>query len=107
MMVGGELVEAETLSSRPSLSCCSFFFPHQALESRDPAARLPPLQQFHGESDDLVCYSWGQHTHGQLLSLGVPGDFVSIPRLGHSINVTMAQAATAWIAKMLPEDHAS
>ncbi|KAL8567679.1 hypothetical protein ACOMHN_008987 [Nucella lapillus] len=76
---------------------------YKHLETRDQAAPVPPLLQFHGEEDDLVVYDWGQATHSKLKSLGVKGEFVSLPQLTHTMNASMAKSARDWIAKVLPE----
>ncbi|XP_076441687.1 lysophospholipase-like protein 1 [Babylonia areolata] len=77
---------------------------YKYLETRDHSTPIPPLQQLHGEDDDLVLYDWGRATHNKLQSLGVKGEFVSFPNLTHMINAGMAKSAREWIAKMLPED---
>ncbi|KAK7103743.1 hypothetical protein V1264_018584 [Littorina saxatilis] len=78
---------------------------YEALEKRGKDARTPPLRQYHGEEDDLVLYKWGKATHEKLTSLGVQGEFVSIPNLSHSLNLDLVRSVREWIAKILPEEH--
>ena len=77
----------------------------QALEKKGKEDRLPPVQCYHGEDDDLVLYDWGKDTHSKLTSLGVKGDFTSLPSLAHSINETVAKSTRDWIAKVLPQEN--
>lgn len=76
---------------------------YQALKESEKGSHFPQLRHFHGEMDDLVEYSWGKETYTQLTSLGVPGEFVTLPGLYHSINSTIAQSVRDWIVELLPD----
>ena len=64
---------------------------------------MPPLLYTHGDADDLVLYSWGHATYERLKELGVKGQFISVPRLTHSINTSTALSVRDFIAKTLPD----
>lgn len=59
--------------------------------------------QLHGDSDELVDFSWGQTTFNELQALGVKVEFHALPRLGHSINKRGMTLIKEFVEKHLPE----
>ncbi|KAK5644138.1 hypothetical protein RI129_007983 [Pyrocoelia pectoralis] len=60
-----------------------------------------PLLMYHGESDDLVPIKWGKTTFETLTSLGVKGDFVSLPNTLHELKKKELEELFKWIRELL------
>lgn len=60
-----------------------------------------PLLMYHGESDDLVPIKWGKATFETLTSLGVKGDFVSLPNTSHELKKKELEELFKWIGELL------
>ena len=68
---------------------------------KDPT-NLPPLFQSHGEDDPLVFYNWGIQTYQKLTSLGVKGEFHSVPNIVHELDIDTLTKLCAWINNRVP-----
>ncbi|KAB0799867.1 hypothetical protein PPYR_07747 [Photinus pyralis] len=60
-----------------------------------------PLLMYHGERDSLVPIKWGRATYDTLESLGVGGDFVSLPNTIHELKKRELEELFEWIKKLL------
>ncbi|XP_052220459.1 lysophospholipase-like protein 1 isoform X2 [Dreissena polymorpha] len=56
----------------------------------------------HGEQDTLVAYSWGRDTYKRLTSLGVQGEFHSVPDLLHELDRQTLNRLCDWIQAREP-----
>ncbi|VVC86218.1 lysophospholipase-like protein 1 [Leptidea sinapis] len=107
--MGGALAFHIAYNWEPNVAGCfafsSFLNENSAVyeKLKENNDKVPPLLQIHGNSDDLVHFSWGENTFSQLKSLGVPGEFHVLDKLGHSINRRGLNLIKAWINKHLPE----
>lgn len=79
------------------------FFQIKVLDS-SPHSYHPPLFMCHGEKDDIVPYTWGQHTFKELQQRGVTGEFHSFPNMYHDISKEELILLQQWILQQLPED---
>ncbi|GAM17609.1 hypothetical protein SAMD00019534_007840, partial [Acytostelium subglobosum LB1] len=62
-----------------------------------------PLIMFHGEEDQVVRYSWGQLSFETLQTeVGVNGEFITYPFMGHSSSEQEIIDMTAFVKKRLP-----
>ena len=65
---------------------------------------LPPLYQTHGVRDSLVLPQWAGASHKKLRQLGVNGQYLVYPNMGHEINESCFEGLTHWILSKLPVD---
>lgn len=57
---------------------------------------------FHGKSDKLVLYEWGQKTFNRLKEVGVDGEFHSVDNIYHEIQMHQLLYLEKWFHKMIP-----
>eukprot|EP01112_Ceratiomyxa_fruticulosa_P008971 TRINITY_DN2331_c0_g3_i1.p1 TRINITY_DN2331_c0_g3~~TRINITY_DN2331_c0_g3_i1.p1 ORF type:complete len:263 (-),score=29.11 TRINITY_DN2331_c0_g3_i1:171-959(-) len=68
-----------------------------------PANRNTPLFMAHGDSDQVVAYEWGSESFRIIKAAGIPGEFITIRRMGHSATQAEISSVAAFITKQLPE----
>jgi phospholipase/carboxylesterase len=74
----------------------------QELENKKPNKRLPPLFYAHGDIDNIVLWSWGRDTFEKLESLGVQGEFHTVPNTLHKLRKQEIELLFDWINKLVP-----
>eukprot|EP00903_Cladosiphon_okamuranus_P014379 g13349.t1 len=63
-----------------------------------------PVAQFHGTRDEVVRFTWGQHSHNLIKDgLGMTATFEAIPRMGHSASPGELESIGDFLKKVLPE----
>ncbi|XP_017883084.1 lysophospholipase-like protein 1 [Ceratina calcarata] len=65
--------------------------------------RVPPLLQFHGTSDTLVPFQWGEDSSNDVKDLGVNVEFIPLPNVDHELSRAGIETFKKWLLNILPE----
>jgi len=71
------------------------------VKSFNPANKHTELLMCHGKDDTTVLHRWGKTSFDKLKSLGVNGNFISYPGLGHFANEQEIRDSVAFIQRIL------